>query len=52
VAALAGVVGHGGVGGAVVETLLVAGIVAIFVAVWLRERRASRAHDRDQIKPQ
>ncbi len=44
--------GHGGVGGAVVETLLVAGIVAVFGGVWLRERRASRPHDRDQIKPQ
>lgn len=44
--------GHGGVGGAIVETLLVVGIAAVFFAVWLRERRASRAHDRDQIKPQ
>ena len=43
---------HGGVGGAVVETLLVVGIAAVFVAVWLRERRASRVHDEDQIKPQ
>ena len=30
---------HGGVGGAIVESLLVLGILAIFVAVWLRERR-------------
>jgi len=45
-------VAHGGVGGAVVETLLVVGIAAVFVAVWLRERRASRVHDEDQIKPQ
>jgi len=47
VAALAGVVGHGGVGGAIIETLLVAGIVAVFVAVWLRERRASDSHRKD-----
>jgi hypothetical protein len=53
VAALAGlVVGHGGVGGAIVEAALVVGIAAVFVAVWLRERRASRRGDRDQIKPQ
>ena len=43
---------HGGVGGAVVETLLVVGIAAVFLAVWLRERRASHAHEEDQIKPQ
>ena len=35
---------HGGVGGAVVETLLVLTVVAVFVAVWLRERR-SRSRD-------
>ena len=45
-------IAHGGVGGAVVETLLVVGIAAVFFAVWLRERRTSRARDRDQIKPQ
>lgn len=42
---------HGGVGGAVVETVIVVGIAALFLAVWLRERR-SRRPDRDQIKPQ
>ena len=51
-AALAGLVAHGGVGGAIVEALLVVGIAAVFIAVWLRERRANRAGDRDQIKPQ
>ncbi len=45
-------IAHGGVGGAIVESLLVVGIAAVFVAVWLRERRTSRADDRDQIKPQ
>ncbi len=45
-------IAHGGVGGAIVEALLVVGIAAIFVAVWLRERRTSRAPDEDQIKPQ
>jgi hypothetical protein len=52
VAALAGLelLGHGGVGGAIVESLLVLGIAAVFVTLWLRERRARR--DEDQIKPQ
>jgi hypothetical protein len=40
VAAVQGLVAHGGVGGAIVESLLVVTIVAIFVAVWLRERRS------------
>jgi hypothetical protein len=33
---------HGGTAGAVIEFALVLGVVAIFVAVWLRERRAGR----------
>jgi len=41
-------VAHGGVGGAVVETLLVVGIAAVFLAVWLRERRSSRAPTDDE----
>jgi hypothetical protein len=45
-------VAHGGVGGAIVEALLVVGVAAVFFAVWLRERRANREGDRDQIKPQ
>ncbi len=32
-------VAHGGVGGAIVEALLVVGIAALFFAIWLRERR-------------
>jgi hypothetical protein len=48
VAALAGValVAHGGVGGAVVESLLVVGVAVFFVAIWLRERRADREDER------
>jgi hypothetical protein len=40
--ALAGLVAHGGVAGAVVESLIVLAVVAVLVAVWLRERRAAR----------
>jgi len=35
------VVAHGGVGGAIVEALLVIGVAAFFFAIWLRERRRS-----------
>ena len=38
-------VGHGGVGGAIVETLLVVALLAAFLAVYLRERRARRDDD-------
>jgi hypothetical protein len=42
---------HGGVGGAIVETLLVLTIAALFVAVWLRERRGnSSREDRDETE--
>ena len=51
-AQLATVVAHGGVAGAIVEALLAVGVAAVFVAVWLRERRAGRSGDEDQIKPQ
>jgi hypothetical protein len=34
-------VAHGGVGGAIVEVLLVVGVAAVFFAIWLRERRRS-----------
>lgn len=34
-------VAHGGLGGAIVETLLVVGVAAFFFAIWLRERRRS-----------
>jgi hypothetical protein len=50
VAAVAGLVAHGGTGGAIVEILLVVSIAGVFFAVWVRERRAKR--DEDQIKPQ
>jgi hypothetical protein len=42
------VVAHGGVAGLVVEGLLTLTVVAIFAAVWLRERRARRSRDGDE----
>lgn len=45
-------IAHGCVGGAIVEALIALSIAGVFLAVWLRERRASRVHDEDQIKPQ
>ena len=34
---------HGGLVGAVVESLFVVTVGAVFLAVWLRERRAGRS---------
>jgi hypothetical protein len=45
VVALAEVVAHGGFAGAAVESLVVLAVVALFVAVWLRERRAPRRYE-------
>jgi hypothetical protein len=45
-------VAHGGVAGAIVEALLAISVAAIFLAVWLRERRTRGSDDQDQIKPQ
>ncbi|HWL32256.1 MAG TPA: hypothetical protein VNP89_01520 [Gaiellaceae bacterium] len=39
-------IAHGGVGGAIVETLLALSIAGVFLAVYLRERRGrSRSED-------
>ena len=38
---------HGGLGGAIVEGLVVLTVTAILVAVWLRERRSGREHAPD-----
>jgi hypothetical protein len=41
------VVAHGGAAGLVIEGLLAATVIAIFAAVWLRERRAGRSREDD-----
>jgi hypothetical protein len=41
-------VAHGGVAGAVIEFVLVAGVAAVFLAVWLRERRAGGDDEEDR----
>ncbi len=45
---LASIVAHGGVGGAIVETLLALSIAGVFLAVYLRERRGRSRRD-DEI---
>jgi hypothetical protein len=40
-------VAHGGVGGLIVEGLLAATVLGLFLAVWLRERRAGRSRSED-----
>ncbi|MGZ8782160.1 MAG: hypothetical protein ACXWZB_01535 [Gaiellaceae bacterium] len=42
-------IAHGGVGGAIVESLLVLTIVGVFLAVWLRERRTRRSRGDDEV---
>jgi hypothetical protein len=37
---VAGLVAHGGVGGAIVEGLIALSIAGIFLAIYLRERRS------------
>jgi hypothetical protein len=53
VAALAGLalLAHGGVGGAIVEALLVLSILGLFLAVYLRERRARRSREDEASEP-
>jgi hypothetical protein len=58
VGALAELIAHGGTAGAIVEALVVLAVVAVFLAVWLRERgtgdeRAARdeARLRDDDEP-
>ena len=46
--ALATLVAHGGVGGAIVEALLAISIAGVFLAVYLRERRSGRSRDEDE----
>jgi hypothetical protein len=41
------VIAHAGTAGLVVEALLALGVLAVFAAVWLRERRAGRSGDGD-----
>ena len=48
-ASLAGLelVAHGGVGGAIAESLVAVAVASVFGAVWLRERRARKEHGHD-----
>jgi hypothetical protein len=41
-------IAHGGVGGALVEGLLVLTIAGVFLAVYLRERRSRRSRDHEE----
>jgi hypothetical protein len=43
VAPVAGLIAHGGVAGAIAESLVGIVVLAIFASVWIRERRARRA---------
>jgi hypothetical protein len=45
-AAFAWLVAHGGVPGAIAEGTIAVAVVALFVAIWLRERRSGEERDR------
>jgi hypothetical protein len=49
VAADAWLVAHGGLAGAIVEAAIALALVAVLVAVWLRERRADREDESDGL---
>jgi adenine/guanine phosphoribosyltransferase-like PRPP-binding protein len=44
-AGLTGVLAHGGTAGAIVELVLVAGVVAVMLAVWVGRRRDGEERD-------
>jgi hypothetical protein len=46
-APFAGIVAHGGLAGAIVESLLFLTVAAVLIAVWLRERKAGRDQAQD-----
>jgi hypothetical protein len=53
---VAGLIAHGGVWGAIAESLIVLAIVSVLVTVWVRERRSGQVHDgparlRDEDEP-
>jgi len=41
------IVAQGGVGGAIVEVGMIVAILPLFLAVWLRERRARKGGERN-----
>jgi hypothetical protein len=41
-AAVPGLIAHGGLAGAIVESFVAISIVAVLLTVWIRERRVSR----------
>ena len=45
-AALTGVVAHGGTGGLIVELAIVLAVAVLLAVVWLRERRGGRESPR------
>jgi hypothetical protein len=42
---MTGVLAHGGTAGAIVEVVLVAGVVAVMLAVWVGRRRDGEERD-------
>ena len=49
-ALVAGLVAHGGLAGALVESLVVLAVISVLVAVWLRERRSGDEEGRARLR--
>jgi hypothetical protein len=45
VAALAGLIAHGGLAGAIAESFVAISVAAVLIAIWIRERRARGVSD-------
>jgi hypothetical protein len=43
------VLAHGGLPGAIAEATILLAVIAVFAAVWLRERSARRRRDRGDV---
>jgi hypothetical protein len=44
------VLAHGGVPGAIAESVIALSVVALFVGIWLRERSARKADEEQEIR--
>lgn len=50
-AALPGLIAHGGVWGAIAEASVAVAVIAFFAAIWQRERRARRRRSVEVSEP-
>jgi hypothetical protein len=46
----AAVLAHGGIPGAIAESVIALSVVALFVGIWLRERSARKADEEPEVR--